>query len=510
MNALKRTAYLGVAISAIVLTGCLGGGGGSDGDDQASNPVPIEEKTQAQRIADGDFTIAQADITANFEPIDGVTQFADVLDGAIYRIEVPDDWNGTLIMWAHGFRGDEPERLRVDNHPLREYLLAQGYAWAASSYSANFYDVRAGLVDTNKLALAFGEITGLSEPSRYLISGFSMGGHVAGAAVERENKLALAQVDLDVNYQGSLPMCGVMGDTTLFDYFGAYGIALLQFGGQDLSQYPITPAEAEEKLAGAREALWVDYETDSGVTGLRQTLDAMRFYRTLQNLTGGERPIYQFSFGGFQGLLQGFVGSDGTVDKILDDNVVDTTYIRYRFESQQPGPNMPGDPDVTNLTPTEIDFNSTIAQSTPDNNANPARDDGPPSIPRINGDFDVPVLTLHGLGDLFVPFNMEQIYRERAIAFGNDDLLVQRAIRDTGHCTFAPAELVQAFDDWISWVDAFALDPNATPPAGDEILDPDAVAADNYGCQFTRANRLEGLRETQPDLVASNDCPTPQ
>ncbi|MFN3579291.1 MAG: alpha/beta hydrolase, partial [Pseudomonas sp.] len=207
MNALKKTAYLGIVISAVALSGCLSGGGGGSSIGAPAVQVPIEEKTQAQRIADGDFKIAQADITADFAPIEGAEQFAGVLDGAIYRIEVPDNWNGTLIMWAHGFRGDEPSRLRVDNHPLREYLLSLGYAWAASSYSANFYDVRAGVVDTNKLALSFSELTGLQQPDRYLISGFSMGGHVAGAAVERENKLALAQVDLDVDYEGALPMC---------------------------------------------------------------------------------------------------------------------------------------------------------------------------------------------------------------------------------------------------------------------------------------------------------------
>jgi hypothetical protein len=500
MNTLKKTAYLGMVISTLALSGCLGGGGGSSSD--VEDPIPLEQKTQAQRIADGDFKIAQADITANFAPIAGAQQFSGVLDGAIYRIEVPDSWNGTLIMWAHGFRGDEPTRLRVDNHPLREYLLSQGYAWAASSYSANFYDVRAGLVDTNKLALSFSDFTNLQPPLRYLISGFSMGGHVAGAAVERENKLALSQVDLDVNYEGSLPMCGVMGDTALFDYFGAYGLALLQFGGQAVSQYPITPAEAEEKLAGARDALWVDYDNNKGGDGLRQTAEAGGFYQTLLNLSGGERPIYPFSFGGFQPLLQSFVGSDGTVDGILDENIVDTTYIRYRFQSQQPGPNMPGAPDETGLTGTEVNFNSIIAQSIPVNNANPARDDGPRSIPSINGDFDVPVLTLHGLGDLFVPFHMEQIYRKRAIAFGNDDLLVQRAIRDTNHCTFTGPELVEAFDDWISWVDG------GPAPSGDEILDPNVVADEDYGCKFTRANRLEGLG-LPPQLVASNDCPTP-
>ena len=49
-----------------------------------------------------------------------------VHNGAGYRIEVPSKWNGSLVMWAHGYRGTGLE-LTVDNHPLRTYLIAKGY-----------------------------------------------------------------------------------------------------------------------------------------------------------------------------------------------------------------------------------------------------------------------------------------------------------------------------------------------------------------------------------------------
>ena len=32
-------------------------------------------------------------------------QYWGVQQGAGYRIEVPENWNGKLVMWAHGFRG---------------------------------------------------------------------------------------------------------------------------------------------------------------------------------------------------------------------------------------------------------------------------------------------------------------------------------------------------------------------------------------------------------------------
>lgn len=48
-----------------------------------------------------------------------------VHNGAGYRIEVPENWNGSLVMWAHGYRCTGLE-LTVDNHPLRAFLVANG------------------------------------------------------------------------------------------------------------------------------------------------------------------------------------------------------------------------------------------------------------------------------------------------------------------------------------------------------------------------------------------------
>jgi hypothetical protein len=89
------------------------------------------------------------------------------------------------------------------------------------------------------------------------------------------------------------------------------------------------------------------------------------------------------------------------------------------------------------------------------------------------------MLTLHTLGDLFVPFHMEQEYAARVAAHGASHLLVQRATRDFGHCTFTPLELVQTFVDLVTWVEG------GVKPAGDNVLDAAAVADPNFGCTFT-------------------------
>ncbi|MFS2055982.1 alpha/beta hydrolase, partial [Variovorax sp. CT11-76] len=107
-----------------------------------------------------------------------------------YRVEVPKNWNGMLVMYAHGYGGTGPV-VSVSDPTIRAHLIAQGYAWAASSYTKNYYDVRAGVEDTNALALAFQRIASqngrtLDAPRKTYIVGQSLGGHVAAAAVDAE------------------------------------------------------------------------------------------------------------------------------------------------------------------------------------------------------------------------------------------------------------------------------------------------------------------------------------
>src|SRR2546423_9615792 len=63
-----------------------------------------------------------------------------VLNGAPYKINVPDPWNGTLVVYEDGYRevanrpGEIEDRAaRLDPPDLEQYLLSQGYATAPSA-----------------------------------------------------------------------------------------------------------------------------------------------------------------------------------------------------------------------------------------------------------------------------------------------------------------------------------------------------------------------------------------
>ncbi|UAW97490.1 alpha/beta hydrolase [Halopseudomonas nanhaiensis] len=466
MNALKKSALLGLTISAVALSGCLGGDSSNDVDTRTEQQKRIDTGyfvVDEEQLA---FTALSADVPAYAN----TSRWTGVLNGAGYRVEVPENWNGQLVMWAHGFRGEGPE-LTADSPPMRQYLLDNGYAWAASTYSTNYYDVRAGVEDTNALALAFNDIAArngrtLAQPSKYYIAGASMGGHVAGAAIEAETEQTANNF---VPYAGANPMCGVMGDTELFDYFTAYSLSLFEVAGVGADSFPVQDSDA--KLAAAREALWTNYAGNKNANGLTSPL-GFQFFAILQNLSGGPRPIYPLSFGSFQDLLQGFAGSDGTITGILKDSVVDTTNITYRFQTVRGQP----------LSAAEQAFNATIVQAQAVPGANGLREDGLRWIPKVNGELyaDIPVVTAHTLGDLFVPIRMQQIYRERMESNGFGDNLVQRAVRAPGHCDFSIAEWTSTFDAMIQW------EQDGVKPDGDDLLDPVAMSDADFGCEYTQ------------------------
>ena len=129
------------------------------------------------------------------------------------------------------------------------------------------------------------------------------------------------------------------------------------------------------------------------------------------------------------------------------------------------------------LSPDEIALNKAVLRVRQDPQGR--HPNGLANIPPISGNLPIPVLSLHTIGDLFVPFSMEQIYARRAAAEGAADRLVTRAIRDHGHCGFAVPEEEAAFSALVQWVDT------GVRPAGDDILNPAAVASSTFGCQFS-------------------------
>ena len=422
-------------------------------------PIPEETRTQDTRT-----TFAASAAALPFAALTGsateTDRWSGVLGGAGYRVEVPKNWNGKLVMYAHGYAGTG-DALNVQNPSIRRYLIDNGFAWAASSYSKNYYDVRVGVEDTNALAAEFSKIATansrpLTAPTKVYIIGHSMGGHITAAAIEDETAATAVH---KMKYDGAVPMCGVVGDTELFDYFGAYQLAAQQLAGVPAAKFPTTDWAA--LAPDVRTALFA-----SQTLFTTPTAQGTKLKSVVMNLTGGPRPIFDqgWANNGLQNVVWGTFGGDGTITGILNKNVLDTNRLVYKFDAS----------DAVLAS-----FNAAIAKSTAATDANRLRSDGLRWIPKANGEFKIPVVTIHTLGDLYVPWHMEQVYRKRVEAKGNSAWLVQRAIRAPSHCDFTVAEQVSAFTAMVDWAE------KGTKPAGDDVLTAATQAAASYGCTFT-------------------------
>ncbi|MGC5285180.1 hypothetical protein [Micromonospora sp. DT231] len=363
-----------------------------------------------------------------------------------YLIEVPARWNGNLVLWAHGYRGQgtvlTPEPPAFG---LRERLLEQGYAWASSSYDRNGFDIRSGVLGTRDLADHFGRI--VRRPHHTYLAGVSMGGYVIGRSLEQYPGY----------YDGALPMCGVLGDQTLLDFYLDYNLV-----AQALAGVPAHPTPADYLTTAVpriQAALGLAGLTP---TGPDTTTERGRQLRAITvNRSGGPRPGADAAFAVWKDFLFSISVPTGSGDSPAQRPGQLSTNLGTRYT-----PNSP------------VDVNATVRRVAPENVVQrllPTLTE----VPRIAGRPTAPVLSLHSLGDLFVPFSMEQAYATDVARNGRGRLVVQRAIRSTQHCEFTPAEAGAAWDDLVSWVRT------GKRPAGDTVTDPAVVARPDYGCRFS-------------------------
>jgi pimeloyl-ACP methyl ester carboxylesterase len=103
--------------------------------------------------------------------------------GAHYLIAMPEQWNGTLVVHAHGGPALEARRERADEDIARWAIhVKAGYAYAASVFRQGGVAVTAAAEDTDRVRTIF--IDHVAKPKRTILHGQSWGGNVAARLAE--------------------------------------------------------------------------------------------------------------------------------------------------------------------------------------------------------------------------------------------------------------------------------------------------------------------------------------
>ena len=341
-----------------------------------------------------------------------------------YLIGKPDNWNGGLILFAHGYEGEREGRGSLGESRLSAYFKKGNYAWAASGFRSAGYRPDWFLADTIALRQRFIEMFG--RPRWIILYGESMGGHVTVAALEQHTEL----------FQGGMTECGVVDGVGHIDWTYAYTAAAEYFSG-----VPLLDAKPEE----FGQLVHGPFVERIGVPG-HYTERGRRFDSVVKYLAGGDLPLRE------EGLRSQYL-------EILRARRPGPEYARElaRYADTRPF--------VYNidlgLGVDAATLNREIRRVTPEPGA---RETADPVFRPFTGRLRVPLITLHGTADFDVPLRMEQNYRRRTLAVGTSALLVQRTERMAAHCDFTPEARQRMFDDLVAWIERGIV------PAGEDLL----------------------------------------
>jgi hypothetical protein len=117
--------------------------------------------------------------------------------GAHYLIAMPADWNGHLVLHAHGgpTLGDPTPARAIEDLTRWAVMVKAGYAWAGSTFRQGGVEVRTAAEDTERLRHIFR--AHVASPKRTILHGQSWGAGVAAKAAEMFTSATLGRQPYD-------------------------------------------------------------------------------------------------------------------------------------------------------------------------------------------------------------------------------------------------------------------------------------------------------------------------
>jgi pimeloyl-ACP methyl ester carboxylesterase len=336
------------------------------------------------------------------------------INGAKFRIDVPENWNGGLVMYCHGY---SPVPGNFDNprpNPVLDAFTAKGYAVAQSGYAAGGWAIQEAVVDTESLRRYF--VKKYGQPQETWVTGHSMGGFLTMVLMETHASV----------YDGGLALCGPLAPPNYFMARGAFDGRVLfdyYFPGMlsspaNVNEDPRTQREVEKKILAALEA-------EPGKAEILRRRDGFKSNKDMA------------------GVLT-FI-----------------TFLLRELQARSGGNPFDNHNVIYSGVPDEVAVNAGVKRYSAD----------PKALAYVRsyytptGKLTKPMLAIHTTYDPLVPVWIPNYYQSVAEQAGAGSLFVQQYVRRDGHCTISPAETAQGFDALRAWAKS-----GVRPGAGDTTV----------------------------------------
>jgi hypothetical protein len=364
-------------------------------------------------------------------------------DSAQWIAQVPADWNGTVLLYSHGFgplvAADAPSA------GSGAELLAQGYALVGSSYDVNgsWWALDTAVSDQFGSLAAFVAASGL-HPRHTLAVGTSMGGLI-NSLIDQESYGRV---------QGAVTFCGlVAGGVDLNNYQlnaeyamtellpGAAGVQIRDYAslaagsaaGTELSNAVAAaqPTAAGQARIALSAALLNETDWTTGAAPPAANDYAGQELQEEEMLTSGQlsfiesgRYMISLAEGGDSGYNIGV-----HYGALIRESPY---YAQIKALYKAAGLNLQADIATLDQNESYAPEGNSLART---------------QATSVNtGRLQVPELDVHTVSDQLAPVPFEATYAQRVALAGSSPLLRQVYVNAIGHCNFTDADMVAAID----------------------------------------------------------------
>lgn len=322
------------------------------------------------------------------------------LGGSHFRIDIPVNHNGGLMVYCHGYGGGGA---KFDEKPLGQLyqvFLNAGFAIAQAGYSRGGWAVKEGIEDTAALTRYY--VAKYGKPRKTVVLGHSMGGILSLALIEKFPEL----------FDAALPICGPLDVSLHFIQKRAFDLLVVfdyYYPGALGSPVKIAPQVqlSKEYLPELEKILNADPQKKAAVQ----------------------------KFGGF-----------------AEDKEVAIGIAFFASVTRELAERAGGNPfDNRNTVYTggadDVGLNRGVKRYASDAKAVEYLKAYYTPVGRL----ERPVLAIHNVYDPVVPAWSTNSYAELARSTGADKLFVQRWSTHGGHCNVKPEQHQHAFEDLLKW-----------------------------------------------------------